>query len=160
MKQSPERERLMPPHFVVTTEAMTRLQILLLLPAALLLGACRPSATETDDTAPTLAGTWQLREVSNGVTYTIRFIPDDGTERSGRIEQHFSSYDGYSRDYPGTYSLRGDTLTIDERRDRSLLRVSSLTDTLLLLIRSDSAALLFDRRADPRPGAPSIQGRH
>lgn len=91
------------------------------------------------DHATGIIGHWQLREVNNGVTYDIKFNPDS------TIEQHFRAADGYERRYPGFYSINGDTLKIDERREVSEMVVSELNDSVMVLLRADSSAVVFDR---------------
>lgn len=114
------------------------LTLLLLLFAVSACGSDRNDAVEAEHAAK-IIGHWQLREVNNGVTYDIKFNPDS------TIEQHFRAADGYERRYPGFYSINGDTLKIDERREVSEMVVSELNDSVMVLLRADSSAVVFDR---------------
>lgn len=97
------------------------------------------SDTEAADHPARIVGHWQLREVDNGVTYDIRFNAD------GTIEQHFRAADGYERRYPGSYSIESDTVEIDERRSVYRMIISELNDSVMVLLRADSSAVVFDR---------------
>lgn len=112
--------------------------VILLLSAASACGGGGNDAVRADH-ATGIIGHWQLREVNNGVTYDIKFNPDS------TIEQHFRAADGYERRYPGFYSINGDTLKIDERREVSEMVVSELNDSVMILLRADSSAVVFDR---------------
>lgn len=112
--------------------------VILLLSAVSACGSDRNDTVEAEYAAG-IIGHWQLREVNKGVTYDIKFNPDS------TIEQHFRAADGYERRYPGFYSINGDTLKIDERREVSEMVVSELNDSVMVLLRADSSAVIFDR---------------
>ena len=86
-----------------------------------------------------ILGHWSLREVNNGVLYDVRFNPDS------TLDQHFKGADGHERVYPGFFSVSGDTLRTDERRNLSTLIITELTDSTLVLVREDSTVAVFDR---------------
>ena len=123
---------------------MKLLRLLLLsLSLVAVMAGCAPSGSDTDAEkgghAEKILGHWQLREVNDGVLYDVRFKPDS------TIFQHFQAPDGHERVYDGTYRIKGDTITIAERRNLSVLIISELSDSVMILVRQDSTAALFDR---------------
>lgn len=136
--------RLQSPIFFYASAMIKRSMMrLLLIPFLLvLIAGCDEGAKEermgqTDG----ILGHWQLREVNEGVRYEVVFCPD------GTIRQHFTAPDGHERVYGGSYILSGDTITIDERQSISRLVITELSDSTMVLVRTDSVAVVFDRRS-------------
>ncbi|WP_167657167.1 hypothetical protein, partial [Porphyromonas levii] len=84
-------------------------------------------------------GQWQLREVNNGVIYRAEFIED------GRLSQYFEDHTGYIKKRFGNWEVQGDTLFIEERQGAYSFFIAELSDSLMLLVRTDSTTMLFDR---------------
>ncbi len=106
----------------------------------LLAAAC--TSRPKEDTRPfseRILGTWQMREVNNGVVYRSIFHED------GLLTQQFRDHFGGGKDRPGEWEVRGDTLTIYERIGISELFIHEINDSVMLLLRGDSSALVFDR---------------
>lgn len=119
----------------------------LLILLTLVLGCNSVNSEEKSEKSPEelIIGTWQLRDVDNGVTYRADF------KDLNRVTQYFEDYTGYGKMYPGEWELLGDTLHISERQGQYKLLLLELSDSLMLLLRPDSSAMLFDRVLPEEP---------
>lgn len=91
------------------------------------------------ETRAEITGLWRLREVDNGVIYRADFKSDK------RLTQIFEDHSGYVKERYGQWDLEGDSLYISERQGEYWLKIVELSDTMMLLLRSDSSAMVFDR---------------
>ncbi|MBR8729782.1 hypothetical protein [Porphyromonas levii] len=94
---------------------------------------------EAEEECLGVIGQWQLREVNNGVIYRAEFIED------GRLSQYFEDHTGYIKKRFGNWEVQGDTLFIEERQGAYSFFIAELSDSLMLLVRTDSTTMLFDR---------------
>lgn len=86
-----------------------------------------------------ISSKWKLQEVDGGIEYFIEF------RDSLYIAQYYWEQDRFPKMYPGEWRVNGDTLFISDKRGNFSLFFYTLNDSLMILQRTDSVMLLFDR---------------
>lgn len=86
-----------------------------------------------------VTGKWKLREVNNGVEYYVTFHED------GRTTQIYQDSYGGGKERPASWSISGDTLYISEREEIYPMTFTEINDSIMILMRSDSVDVIFDR---------------
>lgn len=95
-----------------------------------------------------IIGKWKNQEVSNGVEYFITF------HHNHTISQVFVDANGRARLYDGTWQISADSLTIQDRGNTYQMVITEMMDSTMVMVRTDSMAVVFDRYADPEGFLP------
>lgn len=86
-----------------------------------------------------LIGNWKYTDMRYGVTYNAIFHKDY------KLSQIFETLDGRTRMRPGMWKVSGDTLFIIQQTGEYNLLFNSINDSSMVLIRSDSVAIAFNK---------------
>ncbi len=128
-------------------------QIFWVLSLVAILVSCGKEQQEEDKQLPSLGeqivGKWKNQEVNNGVEYFITFHYDH------TISQVFVDPNGRARLYNGTWNLADDSLTIEDRGGVYRMLITEMMDSTMVMVRSDSMALVFLRYPDEEEFLPA-----
>ncbi len=89
-----------------------------------------------------ISSKWKLREVDSGIEYFIEF------RDSLYIAQYYREQEKFPKMYPGEWSINGDTLFINDKRGNFSSLFLTLNDSVMILQRTDSVVIIFDRLSD------------